>query len=524
MARHAPPPRTRPDAAVRKGDRKVKSIRKSKSTVATDKRAAAVFRAPARRRRLWDRFGWYDVAVPAPFTSTRQAEALNTALVATHPPLSGPLLGVNVQTGQPETCDPHELYAQRRIGSPNVVILGGVAMGKSTLTKLQYVVRAIALGRQVVVFDRKVQQGKGEYHRAAQVCGGTVLPFSRRGGCTVNILDPRISTTSYQDSEGEDVVGQDELLEMVATQAHGALSSDERAALRAAHRKALREAAAAGRVAVLRDVVDALYEPDESAIPREHLSASGWVTVRDVFEWGRRLAQDLERYLEGDLSGLIDGETQGPDGKPLDLSAPLIVVDTSRLPEESPALSLVMAIMASYLASVWSMTVGQRLIIIEEGYHAARLPSVAAVFRALAKRGRGIGLSVVTVFHHISDVPVDSDMMSMIREAEIIHVFRQDKSTDAEAVINLFNFPAWVRPHLALLDQGVHIAKIGTEPPKLVNGVRTPLEEWITDTDAAMLGQEQGGELFAASAQSDELEDVLDVVDVAPVDPIPATV
>ncbi len=449
---------------------------------------------PPRRRGLAARLRWYDVTTRPTFTSTRQAEALNPALVATHPPFAGPLAGINIQTGQPETSDPHELYAQKRIGAPNVVIFGGVGVGKSSHTKCQYVLRQVSLGKQVVVFDRKIQQeigaagGRGEYYRAASVCPSTVLPFSRRGGCTVNILDPRISVTSHKDSSGHDVVGQDELLTMVATQAHGRLSSNERAALRAAHRAALAQADRAGRVAILRDVIDALYDPDENAIAREHLLEREWVSVRDVFEWGRELAQDLERYVEGDLSGLIDGETRGPGGAELDLSAPLIVFDTSDLPEESPALALVMAIMASYLAAVWSRLPGQRLIVIEEGYHAARLAAVAAIFRALAKRGRGIGLAIVTLFHHISDVPPDSDMMSMIREAEIIHIFRQDKSDDIAMAIKLFNLPEWIAESLALLDVGVHIVKIGTEAPRIISAVRTPLEEWITDTDEAMLG------------------------------------
>lgn len=485
---------------------KKQTAQPSGATVSASKRRAA--RRRVRRTPLFERFGWYDIVEPAPFTSTRQAEALNTALVSTHPPISGPIVGVNKQTGQPETCDPHELYAQHRVGSPNVVILGGIDMGKSRLAKCQYVVRAVAMGRQAVVFDRKIQEGRGEYHRAAQVLGGTVLRFDRRGGTTINILDPRISITAHKDANGDDVVGQDELLEMVAEQAHGKLSSDERAALRAAHRKALSAATDAGRVAVLRDVIDALYDPDTSAIARDHLIERDWVTVRDVFEWGRRLAQDLERYLQGDLSGLIDGETQGSDGQPLDLSAPLIVVDTSALTEDSPALALVMAIMSSYLAAVWSRTPGQRLIVIEEGYHAARLRSVAAIFRALAKRGRGIGLSMVSVFHHISDVPPDSDMMSMIREAGIVHVFRQDKSDDADAVVQLFSFPAWTRPLVIELEQGEHIMKIGKEPPKPIIGVCTSLEEWITDTRGAMAGENHADDpepaLFAATAQADD--------------------
>ncbi len=119
-------------------------------------------------------------------------------------------------------------------------------------------------------------------------------------------------------------------------------------------------------------------------------------------------------------------------------------------------------------------------------------PRPALGCRSLAKGGRGIGLSVVTVFHHITDVAPTSDVMSLIRESGIVHVFRQDKSDDAAAAVKLFGLPGGVAEELAMLDQGVHVLKVGKEPPALISHVRTPLEEWLTDTDAAMLGHGPG--------------------------------
>ena len=85
--------------------------------------------------------------------------------------------------------------------------------------------------------------------------------------------------------------------------------------------------------------------------------------------------------------------------------------------------------------------VGQRVLILEEGYHAIRLPGVAAVVRSLAKRGRGLGLSVVTVVHHVSDVPADSDGIALLREAGIVHIFAQETQADRDAAA-LYGLPA----------------------------------------------------------------------------------
>lgn len=439
-----------------------------------------------RRRKLGEALGWYESTEETIFTSTRQGGALNPAIVSTHPPLAGPITGIDVDTGQPVSTDPHELYRQGRITSPNVVVMGDISSGKSSLVKTEYCVRAVATGKQVAVFDRKDQQRAGEYSRAAELCGVPVVRFSRIGGTSINLLDPRISATSL-DAEADSRVGQDRLLLMVAEHAHGPLSSPEHYALRAAHRGALERAEAAGRVATIHDVIDALYDPDDSAIPRPHLAKEGIVTRARVIEWGLELAMDLGRFVDGDLSGLLDRETS----EDLDLTAPLLVFDTSALAEESPALALVMALVSTFLSAVWAHRPGQRIIVLEEGYHTTRLQargttSVATILRSLAKRGRGIGLSFVTVIHHVSDVPADSDAMSLVREADIIHIYRQSRADDAQQVIDLFRLPPTLFGPLGNLDKGVQILRIGTEAPRRVRHIRTRLEEWLTDTDEAM--------------------------------------
>jgi hypothetical protein len=436
---------------------------------------------PRPRSRLHERTGRAELTTETIFTSTRQAAALNPAIVSTHPALAGPITGIDLATGQPITTDPHALYDQGRVTSPNVLILGDISSGKSSLVKTQYCVRQVACGKQVVVLDRKNQQGRGEYERAAAECGVVPVRFARTGGTAINLLDPRISTTS--ESGGDGRVGQDRLLLMVAEHAHERrLDSRQRYALRTAHATALRRARDEDRVATLHDVVAALYDPAPDAVPRPHLHRDGIVTRRTVIEWGLDLALDLERFITGDLSGLID-QTTSTD---LDLDAPLIVFDTSALPEDSPALSLVMALVATFLSAVWAQRDGQRLIILEEGYHTARLDKVASVLRSLAKRGRGIGLSFVTVIHHLSDILEDSDAMALIREAGIVHVYRQSREDDAAQALRQFRLPHTLNAQLAALAQGVHVLRIGHEPARVVQHLRTPLEVEITNTDQAM--------------------------------------
>ncbi|WP_285628359.1 hypothetical protein [Kineosporia sp. NBRC 101677] len=103
---------------------------------------------------------------------------------------------------------------------------------------------------------------------------------------------------------------------------------------------------------------EALRRPQTSTIPHPDLKKAGIVTTARLTERGLQLALDLDRFIAGDLSGLIDAETSTD----LDLDAALLVFDTSALPHESPALALVLA--SSFLTAVWVYRPWKRLIVL----------------------------------------------------------------------------------------------------------------------------------------------------------------
>jgi hypothetical protein len=451
-----------------------------------------------RRNRFLHWIGWYEVVDrDATITSTRQVVATNPALIRSQPPFSGPAVGIDEQTGMYHGSDPFVLYDRDVIESINVVIVGDVGVAKSTFVKNHYVQDALYAGRQVCCFDRKKNRDrKSEYDpvaRVVEVSGRRVarVRFDRAGnGARVNILDPRIIARG---GERHGRVGQDELLLMVAELLHGKLTSEEKFALSAAHKKALNLAQEEGRVPVLGDVVDALFLPDVSYLPAALASSSHTatqhVTVEHMLDWGLRLGLDLHGALDGTLSGLIDGPTRGADGDGLDLDADLIVVDTSSLTDGSAALMLVMAIMSTFISSVWAMSDRQSVVIIEEGY-TADFPTVAAILRSLAKRGRGVGVSLVLVLHHLSDIPPDSPLAALFRETGVIHLLRQAQLAEAKHTNDLLGLGD-LTTAIQQLDKGTHILIEGrpeTRPPRVVCHVRTDLDRWINYTDAAITG------------------------------------
>lgn len=457
-----------------------------------------------RKRRGWlNQAGWYEIATDPITTSTRQAAALQPALVAPQPMLRGDAFGEDIETGQPIVYSPHELYAQDRITAPNVTIVGDVGVAKTSALMTQYCLRPLARGASVALFDRKNLQGAGEYHRAAAIAPSARIRFSRVGGAIVNLLDEQIAVSS----DGDDArVGQDDLLRMVAVAAYKPLDPYETWALGAAHKTALTRAKKLGRSAILADVVEALFNPEHGMLP--HPALRQVVSREDVQRWGLPLALALQEFISGHLSGLINGETRGEDGGKLDLTAPFLLIDTSSLPEESPALGIVMAVIATYLTSVWANRPGVKYIGIEEGYHTANLPEVARIFRSIVKRGRGTGTSVISVFHHLSDVPPHSDASSLIRESGIVHIYRQDKYEEARQAVEMFNLPRHIMGDLLGLGVGRCILKIGSEPARMVQHLRSETERRVTDNDAAMQG-----ETIDTSWMEDHLPGSVDIVD-----------
>jgi 2-succinyl-5-enolpyruvyl-6-hydroxy-3-cyclohexene-1-carboxylate synthase len=75
----------------------------------------------------------------------------------------------------------------------------------------------------------------------------------------------------------------------------------------------------------------------------------------------------------------------------------------------------------------------------------------------------------------------------MIKEAQTIHLFRQEHDTDIQDCVKYFGLEASNAQTLGTLPQGEHLLKVGSHKEIRVNHVRTEREKQFTETDAAML-------------------------------------
>ena len=421
------------------------------------------------------RRGQYAPSIPAAPSTTRQAEILNTALIGPPTGTTGVVTGRDVLSRTSISHDPITAYnsTPREVSSPNVIIMGDVGAGKSTHTKANHVLRPLLLkNRRCVVFDKKDQAGEGEYSGVVRRYGYEPIKFSPDGtGTTLNLLDPTIL-------EGTGLQGQARLLNIVTRLARGdqQLDSWEEEALRAALRMTV-DKVGEHRAPVLADILpnlgDLADDPDYRTLS---------VSARDdLHKAGLSVRWTLNGLLD-EYAGLLDGETS----KAVDLAGKLTSFDISQLPDDGPAVPVVMAIGNMWMLGRlrrergWATTV-----VYEEGWHMIAGPA-AGLIKANQKLSRGLGISNVFVMHKGSDIPPDSPGMAIIQEAQTVCIYRQSRPEDATWCQQTFGLAPETAETIEKLRDGHYIFKYGSHPETHVQHILSGWEAQVTNTDEAL--------------------------------------
>lgn len=421
----------------------------------------------ARRERYFRR------ATPAPST-TRQAEILNSALIAAPTDDEGIVIGRDLLSNSAVAHDPFTSYQRKIITSPAVVVLGVIGSGKSSLIKTVYVLRPIILrGRRAVVMDKKDRNGEGEYCELTRELGSDPFHFRIGGGGTViNPMDPVIAEAIGRS-------GQLGLLRSMAERSADvdALDAWKGRALRSAYIAVTQAAEQDRRVPLLSDLVQALpVVRDDGGI------MSGPARER-LHQAGLEMSFLFEAMLLDELSGLFDG----PTSDHVRLNDKLTTFDISQLPEDGPANALVQAVAHSLVLARLRRDRGQGTnFVSEEGWSLVSGP-VARQMNANQMLARGLGLSNVVAMHHVAQVSDDSEARSLLREPQTVHIYRQDRDEDVEACMRMYGLNEGSAMALKNLEQGHHLLKIGRRAEIHLEHTRSSLEEQLTETDDAMI-------------------------------------
>lgn len=441
-------------------------------------------RRPPARKKWLDRWGWYEKRPEGSWSTTRQAEALNLATTRRSTRHEGLITGLNLMSHSMVIVDPFALYGSE-IENINIAVVGDIGKAKSSLIKTATCFRQITANRQVVVIDKKRQGNRGgEYSVIAEALNVPSIRFKTGGGgARLNLMDPAISAGG---DHGDGVVpaGQEALIAAVLEDTmQRTLTETEIAALNLALRLVNDRATRDGHEPVLTEVADVLL-----STPWEATEEFGDTWNEEARRWGRDPGLALRRLCEGDLKGLVDSATSADVRQALDY--PFVHFDVSDLPTKGPALRVVMTVINTWLANVLAARSAERkqtLLIVEEGWHIAE-GSTGRVFRDNMKLSRGLGLSTVSAFHHISDLPEDSPARALMREAGIVFLYGQDRVDDAADAVRMYHLPPGSESLLMGLEKGQCLVKYGKADPILMQHIRSEIEVQLTNTDEVIRG------------------------------------
>lgn len=413
------------------------------------------------------------------------AQALYLPAAAAGLGTSGVIIGKELYSGRGFIYDPFTLYGDVLPG-PNMLIMGDTGRGKSSLVKA-YTMRQVRFGRQVAVLSVKRQHdgaGEDEWAATARAVGGVVVSFrpGGTGSSRVNPLDPAIPAHL-----------QLALLQAIVEAGSGPLGERALYAVKAARAAAVTAAGRGRRAPTLPDVATALLHPTVKAAAFAFPELEEADAVRRLVEVGRDVALALDRLCDplGDLGGMLDGPTRlqlagrGRAGLDALLAAPMVDLDLSLVNSNGPALAVLMAVLGTWLNAVWLRADGvKRVLVVEEAWLLISSPTMAALFEALGKFARGLGLSLVGVVHQLSDLAdsVEAEALLKMASTRVLYGMPAGEAREVGARLGL---PTWATDSLPTLPRGVAVWDVAGNV-QVVQHLLTGAERAVCYSDGAM--------------------------------------
>ncbi|GAB3785472.1 ATP-binding protein [Nocardioides ungokensis] len=421
------------------------------------------------------------MSVPAHRATTRNLQAAYPFIVDAALGSRGVYVGRQAGSDGSFVFDPWELYNAGVITNPNILLAGVIGRGKSALAK-SLALRMTAFGIKVYV----PCDPKGEWGEVARALGSEPIALGRGLPARINPLDPGPKPTAMAVEEWhrEVLARRNSLLASLAeTALDRRLQPVERNALLVALTAVTDTHARAGSTPVLPEIVTALMAPTEATAKALNM------TGRELAVESRNLALELRRLVVGDLAGLFDGHTTHP----IDFTAPVQVLDTSRLAGDDTAVALLMTCASAWMeAALAAAGSERRLVVYDEAWRMLRHLALVRRMQSQWKLSRALGVANLAIVHRISDLGAvgasGSEAVALAQglladcSTRVVYAQETDQVEPTAAALGLTDVEA---EQLVHLPRGRGLWKVGRHSA-IVDHILGEAELPVVDTDARM--------------------------------------
>ncbi len=404
--------------------------------------------------------------------------------------------------GGPFCFDPFELYDQGVISNPNMVVMGQLGKGKSSLVKT-YLWRQGIFGRRCWVIDPK-----GEYGELAACFG--VRPIYLRPGGSIRLNPLEDPYVGENDRSGTVTARRVELLAaIVSASLQRTLLPSEMTSIE----MAIRDVESRHKQPVIPHVVEALLSPSYASATMLR------TTVTELAEDGRQVALELRRLVTGDMFGMFDAPTTGG----VSLDAPLVVLDMSAI-YGSDALGILMSCAMAWLQgivdklSLAASGSSQIILVVDEAWAVLKNPAAARWLQSSWKLARAKGVSNIAVVHRASDLAAVGSAgaeqielaKGLLSDSETRVIYTQPPGEVALAG-ELMGMTPVEEEIIRKLGRGIALWKVG-QRSFLVRHLVSTTEQQFIQTDQRMgVGVRQYGTSFPASPQFIQTDQPMDI-------------
>ena len=428
--------------------------------------------------------------VPWHQTSAGRAGVLTTMVAGSGaPPIPGPVLGVDLLSGEPYTYDSWGTFDAGMTRSPDMFLSGQRGNGKSFFCKT-LAVREIEWGRHVIVQSDR----QGEWARIAGNIGGQII--SPGAGVYMNPFELPATDPAWRDAHLDEWVKE----------------------IQVGRRSAFRTIAEAlpdrdGLYPLDRDqesIIDALvtdFGTGEMTLTDavDRLASREWIDrvgphIKGFENYPEQAAEAAARTArvfnpligEGAYAGMFDREsTISPDP-----SSPMIVFDTSSpLFEDEQLKHIYTACVSAWIDRLLQRRDGlRRIVVIEEAWDVVKDAGLVDSLQTRQRSAGHWGCATWLIVHGASDMSEVFDQGSALRgRVEMLMKLMETKVTFQQNDLAVLEriIPDMSEDEIATiprLEKGVAIVRVGHEHPRMVTALAGASMGALFDTSALRRG------------------------------------